>query len=75
MNKKEAIKLLEEAYPDLKANAVVEDPDLFIVQMERKDGTQIVGGVKGIYKEDGRIVAINPLRIKGLVKRLMAATI
>lgn len=70
MDKLEAIKRLETAYPDLTVDKIIEDPDRFIAQMNR-DGELIVGGVKAIDKLTKKVTEVNPLRIKGLVKRLM----
>lgn len=70
MDKLEAIKRLETAYPDLTVDKIIEDPDRFIAQMNR-DSEPIVGGVKAIDKLTKKVTEVNPLRIKGLVKRLM----
>ena len=71
MNKKDAISILENNYKDLKVFSIVEDPDIFIAQMVRKNGQSILGGTKGVYKDSGKVIEVSPLRHKGLVNRLM----
>lgn len=71
MKKIEAITALEESYSDLRVYSIVEDPDMFIAQMMRKDGESVLGGTKGVYKKTRKTIEINPLKRKGLVRRLM----
>lgn len=73
MDKNTAIKLLKDKYPDLVVSAIVEDDDKFIAQLSRRDNRPIFDGVKAVYKDTEEIVNVNPMRTKGLVKRLMEA--
>lgn len=73
MDKKLAIALLQNAYPNLKVDKIIDDGDKFIAQMNKKDGQIVLGGIKAIYKKTKRVVEVNPLRIKGLVQRLQEA--
>jgi hypothetical protein len=71
MDESTAIKLLKEKYPKLVVDSIIDDGDRFIAQLVRRDGEEIFGGVKAVYKESKQVTDINPLRIKGLINRLM----
>ena len=73
MSKEEAVKILEKVYSDLKVSSIIEYEDKYIANMVKKNGESIIGGTKGIVKDTGKVMEINPLRHKGLVKLLMEA--
>lgn len=70
MDESTAIKLLKEKYPKLVVDSIIDDGDKFIAQLIRRDGEEILGGVKAVYKDSKQVTDINPLRIKGLISRL-----
>jgi len=71
MHKLEAVDILEKAYPDLKVYSIIEEPDMFIAQMTRKNGDSILGGTKGVYIDSGEVTEVSPLKNKGLLTKLM----
>lgn len=71
MDKNTAIKLLKDKYPKLVVSVIIEDDDKFIAQLTRRNNEPVFGGVKAVYKETEDVQEVNPLRIKGLLERLM----
>lgn len=71
MDKREAIRIIERTYPDLKVDSIVEEKDKFYFQLIKKDGEILFGGIKSVDKLSGKVNEVNPMKIKGLIKRLM----
>lgn len=71
MDKKKAISLIKEKYPDLIIDSVVEEKDRFYFQLVRKDNKILYGGIKSVDKITGKVNEVNPMKIKGLVSKLM----
>ena len=71
MDKKEAIERIKETYPDLKIDSIVEEKDKFYFQLFRNNNEILFGGIKSVDKTSGKVSEVNPMRIKGLVPKLM----
>lgn len=73
MDKKKAISLIKEKYPDLIIDSIVEEKEKFYFQLVRKDNQILYGGIKSVDKTTGKINEVNPMKIKGLISKLMEA--
>ena len=70
MTKVEAVEVLEKNYPNLMVYSIVEEPDKFIASMVSKKRERVVGGTKGVIKQTGKTIEINPLMYDGLIEKL-----
>lgn len=73
MDKKKATSLIKEKYPNLVIDSIVEEKDKFYFQLVRKDNKILYGGIKSVDKTTGKINEVNPMKIKGLISKLMEA--
>ena len=72
MDRKTAIKYIKEDYPELIIDSIVEEKDKFYFQLVQKDVGILFGGIKSVDKKTGMVSEVNPMRIKGLVSKLMS---
>jgi len=73
MDKKKATSLIKEKYPNLVIDSIVEEKEKFYFQLVSKDNQILYGGIKSVDKTTGKINEVNPMKIKGLISKLMEA--
>lgn len=71
MDKKKATSLIKEKYPNLVIDSIVEEKEKFYFQLVSKDNQILYGGIKSVDKTTGKINEVNPMKIKGLISKLM----